>query len=65
MKISWFLPLFKHDIEDDPVLRVSYQEPSTSSMYPHEGPPFLDPLLIKISTPNFQGIFLWVKEGHH
>ena len=32
--------------------------------YPHEGPPILDTLLIKISTQNFQGIFPWVKQSH-
>ena len=39
-----------HDIKDDSVLKVPCQEPSTSSKYPHEVPPILDTLLIKIST---------------
>ena len=52
-----------HDFKHDPVLQVSYQEPSTSSKYPHEGPPILDTVLIKI-TQNFQGIFLGVNQGH-
>ena len=34
-----------------------------SYKYPHEGPPLLDTLIIKISTRNFQGIFLGVKQG--
>ena len=52
------------DVKDDHVLQVFCQEPSTSSKYPHEGPPILDTLLIKISTRNFQGIFLRVKKHH-
>ena len=39
-----------HDIKDDPVLIVSGQEASTFSKYQNEGTPFLDTLLIKIST---------------
>ena len=31
---------------------------------PHEGPHILDKIIIKISTQNFQGIFLGVKQGH-
>ena len=53
-----------HDIKDDPVIQVSCQEPSMFSKYPQEGPPILDTLLIKISTRNFKGIFLWVKQNH-
>ena len=53
-----------NEIKDEAVLRVSCQEPRTSSKYHHEGPPILDTLLIKISTQNFQGTFLWIKQGH-
>ena len=49
---------------DDPVLQVSNQEPSMSSKYPNSWPPILDTLIIKISTRNFQGIFLRVKQHH-
>ena len=50
---------------DDPVIQVSCQEPSMSSKYNHhEGPPILDTLIIKISTQNFQGIFLRGGQGH-
>ena len=55
------LPSPIHDIKDDHVFQVSGQEPLISSKYPYKGPPILDTLLIKISTQNFQGIFLEVK----
>ena len=42
----------------------SCQELSMSSKNPHEGPPILHTLLIKISTRNFQGIFIGVKQGY-
>ena len=51
-----------HDIKDDPVFHVPDQEPSMSSKYPPSRPSLPDTLLIKISTQNFQGIFLWVKK---
>ena len=47
---------------NDPFLYVSGQEPSTSSKYPPFWPPIPDTFLIKISTRNFQGIFLSVKK---
>ena len=47
------------NVEGDPVLKVSCQKPSTS----HEGPLILDTLEIKLSAQNFQGSFLWVKQG--
>ena len=53
-----------HDVMEDLDLQVSSQEPLLSSKYPHEGPPVLDTLLIKILTLNVQGIFLGVKQGN-
>ena len=53
-----------HNVKDDPVLQVSGQELSTSSKYLHSWPPILDTLLIQISTQNFQGIFVRVKQDH-
>ena len=58
------IKIMTRNFQDDPVLQVSGQEPSTSSEYSHEGPPILDTLLIKISTWNLQGIFLWAKQSH-
>ena len=56
LRVLQILLNYIHDVKDGPVLQVSFQEPSMSSKYPHEGPPILDTLLIKISTQNFQGI---------
>ena len=53
-----------HDVRNDPVINVSSQEPSMSSKYPPSWPPIPDTLPIEISTPNFQGMLLMVKEHH-
>merc|ERR1711888_11657 len=54
-----------HGVRNNHVLHVSGQEPSMSSKYPPSGPPLPDTLLIEISTQNFQGIFLGVKNIIH
>ena len=67
MLLSGFIPEVEniiHDIRNGPVLHVSSQEPSISSKYPPSWPSIPDILLIKISTPNFQFIFLRVNKHH-
>ena len=54
-----------HDIRDDLVLHVFGQVPPTSSKYPPSWPPLPDTLPIELSTRNFQGIFLGVKNILH
>ena len=57
-------PKVIHFVKDDPVPHVSRQEPPTSSKYPPSWPPLPERLPIRISTLNFQDIFLGVKKHH-
>ena len=58
--LSWGKNII-HDTRNDQFLHFSSQEPSLSSEYPTSWPPLPYTLPIKISTQNFQGIFLRVK----
>ena len=39
-----------HDVQDDPVLQVAGQEPSTSSKYGHQGQGVLDTLPMMLES---------------
>ena len=53
-----------HNVRNDTILHVSGQEPPMSSKYPPSWPFLPDTLPIEISTWNFQGMFLSIKEHH-
>ena len=66
MKLSGYLPLAQNrssmTSKFENLLQVSGQETSMSSKYLPSWPPIPDTFLIKISTWNFQGIFLRVNK---